>query len=76
MIGDFRLQTALAASSATADSPTAGHHPVACKDGGLSLHEDGRFACDHAVVGPDDPRTQQAIDHSVALLLIELALDR
>ena len=68
----INLQTTLSASST--GSPDSGtilpHHPITC-DGWLRLEEDGRLACAHTAAPPGDHRTQQCIDHSVALLLIE-----
>lgn len=72
--GSINLQATLSASSAM--PPPEGypipHHPITCT-GIMALHEDGRFECEHAVVPPGDIRTQQCLDHSVAILLIELA---
>lgn len=67
------LQASLAAASAGtyADLPKP-HHPITC-DGNLRYLEDGTFACPHTAVPPEDVRTKLCLDHSVALLLVELA---
>jgi hypothetical protein len=71
--GSINLQATLSASSAM--SPPEGvsipHHPITCT-GSLSYDDDGTFGCEHATVPPGDIRTQFCIDHSIALLLIEL----
>lgn len=69
----FNLQATLSASSATAASPGAGHHPICCESA-LAFHEDGRFSCDHATVEADDVRTHQCVDHSIALMILEEAM--
>jgi hypothetical protein len=38
----------------------------------LRFEEDGTFACGHTSVPPGDYRTQSCLDHTVALLLMEL----
>ena len=72
--GEINLQATLSASSAV--PPEAGlavpHHPITCTSS-LRFGEDGAFACEHAIVPPGDVRTQFCIDHSIALLLIELS---
>jgi hypothetical protein len=71
--GGVNLQATLSASSACGDfSEVRPHHPITCS-GALAFHDDGTFACEHAVAPPDDPRTRHCLDHSMALLLIELA---
>jgi hypothetical protein len=72
---DINLQATLAAASPTDEIPSP-HHPINCRDSLLWLEEDGRFGCDHVQVPADDPRTQACIDHSVAILLIELMVER
>ena len=71
--GSINLQATLSASSAM--SPPEGisnpHHPITCTSA-LRYDDDGAFACEHATVPPGDIRTQFCIDHSIALLLIEL----
>lgn len=68
--GAMNLQATLAASSA-GGGPMMPHHPITCA-GRLWLHEDGRLECAHARTEPGDQRTQRALEHSVAILLIEL----
>lgn len=71
----LQLQAALSASSATGGLDPPGvrpHHPITCS-GKLRLEPDGEFACEHSSAPPGDIRTQACIDHSIALLLIELS---
>jgi hypothetical protein len=72
--GGINLQATLSASSAmsTPEGAPVPHHPITCT-GMLAFAEDGTFACDHVAVPPGDVRTQYCIDHSIALLLIELS---
>jgi hypothetical protein len=73
--GTINLQATLAGASAMNPLPGGTpilHHPISCQTE-LRLEEDGTFACEHAIAPPGDMRTQFCIDHSVALLLIELA---
>jgi len=72
--GGINLQATLSASSAmsTPEGAPLPHHPITCT-GVLHFEEDGTFGCDHVVVPPGDVRTQYCIDHSIALLLIELS---
>jgi hypothetical protein len=67
------LQATLATGSATSELMRP-HHPILCRST-LSLADDGALSCGHATAGPGDRRTQACIDHSVALLIIELAMD-
>jgi hypothetical protein len=71
----LNLQATL--SSATAPGgpqvPTVHpHHPITCVSE-LRLEADGTFACEHTSAPSGDPRTQGCLNHSLALLLIELA---
>lgn len=67
--------TIISITSAGTDSPiVVPHHPITCRTGSLYYEEDGAFKCDHAEVAPGDLRTEQGIRHSVALLIIELAM--
>jgi|GEM_PF-179564 len=69
-----KLQSMLSASSAgtpSAEQPVP-HHPITC-NAGLRYFEDGSLACAHATTSPDDLRTKYCVDHSIALLLVELA---
>jgi hypothetical protein len=71
--GDLNLQATLSLSSATGpDEPVVKpHHPITCASP-LRFEEDGTFACGHVSVPPGDYRTQSCLDHTVALLLMEL----
>jgi hypothetical protein len=72
--GDLNLQATLSLSSTTSgpDEPVIKpHHPITCASS-LRYEEDGTFACGHASVPPGDYRTQSCLDHTVALLLMEL----
>ena len=73
--GDLNLQATLSLSSATGaeDNPRP-HHPITCGSS-LRYEDDGTFACGHASVPPGDVRTQSCIDHTIALLLLELVQD-
>jgi hypothetical protein len=72
--GSVNLQATLSASSATGTvvTPVDPHHPITCGSE-LRLADDGTFSCRHSEVPAGDTRTQLCIDHSVALLLIELS---
>ncbi len=74
--GDLNLQATLSLSSATGpDQPAVRpHHPITCSSP-LRYEEDGTFACGHVAVPPDDARTQSCLDHTIALLLLELVQD-
>lgn len=67
------LASQTAVSSLVGPEHTGPHHPITCQ-GRLSYEEDGTFSCDHAVAPPGDARTQQCLDYSAALLIIEIAL--
>ena len=67
------IQPALASESTGSRwPPMEPHHPITCR-GPLWFYEDERFACEHVTVPPDDPRTKAALNHTVAVLLLELA---
>jgi hypothetical protein len=71
--GGMNLQATLSiASSSGVDERVVPHHPITCP-GELRFDEDGTFSCRHAATGPDDTRTRHCLDHTVALLLIELS---
>jgi hypothetical protein len=72
---DMNLQATLSSSSAT-DGPVTvePHHPITCTSD-LRLEHDGSLACEHAAAPSDDPRTRFCLNHSLALLLMELALE-
>lgn len=65
------LQANLAAMTSMGTYNVSPHHPLTCTHGELAFYEDGRFACEHAEVPPDDLRTQAALDSTVAILLFE-----
>ena len=71
----LNLQATLSNATAPAGpaAPTVSpHHPITC-GGELRLEPDGAFACEHSLAPSGDPRTQSCLNHSLALLLIELA---
>jgi hypothetical protein len=70
--GTVNLQATLSASSAMAGDVMP-HHPITCTST-LWFHEDGTLQCEHARTEPGDERTKYCIDHSIALLLIEVAV--
>jgi hypothetical protein len=74
---DVNLQATLSAANPPTDlPPDVPHHPVTCREELLWLEEDGRMGCQHGHVPPGDPRTQGCVDQSIAILLIELAVER
>ncbi|MGH9035421.1 MAG: hypothetical protein ACRD0O_06625 [Acidimicrobiia bacterium] len=72
--GTINLQATLSSSSAGSAMAEVGrpHHPITCPTE-LRLETDGTFACAHSAAPAGDTRTQSCINHSVAVLLIELA---
>lgn len=68
-----QLQSTIAASTSNQDPEVVPHHPITCS-GNLFYEEDGTFRCDHAIAPPDNVRSQQCVTHSIALLIIELAM--
>lgn len=71
--GQVNLQATLSLSSAVPEpSPVSPHHPITCATP-LCYHEDGSFSCSHVTVASDDKRTRTCVNHSIALLIIELA---
>lgn len=71
--GRISLQATLAAVSATSAEPVVSpHHPITCSSD-LRLEDTGRLSCEHTSVPPGDLRTQYCLDHSLALLLLELS---
>lgn len=72
--GSLNLQASLAMGSAMT-GPYAKHHPITCTSK-LAFHDDGRFECEHGEVPPGDRRTQSCLDHSIAILLIELLREK
>lgn len=73
---DMCLQSTLAANNHPTEPAPRPHHPLTCREELLFLTEDGRLGCGHAQVPPDDPRTRGAIDQSVAILLLELMVEK
>lgn len=71
--GNSQLQSTIAAATATGDTGIHPHHPIACSDK-IYYDEDGTFRCEHATAPADNLRSQQCVTHSLALLLIELAM--
>ena len=71
--GELNLQATLSLSSATGgdDNAVRPHHPITSASS-LRYEDDGTFACGHASVPPGDVRTQSCVDHTIALLLLEL----
>jgi hypothetical protein len=70
---NLSLQGALSSASAGAsDVAVLPHHPITCQSS-LEFHGDGRLSCEHATAPPGEVRTQLCLDHSVAILLLELA---
>lgn len=72
--GNAPLQATIAAASASHEEPILPHHPITCPDN-IYYDEDGTFRCEHATAPPDNARTQHCVTHSIALLLINLAME-
>ena len=72
----MNLQATLSSCSATADETAVirPHHPITCTSE-LRLESDGSLLCDHAEAPAEDQRTRACLNHSLALLLMELALN-
>lgn len=68
-----QLQSTIAAATASGESGVHPHHPITCGDK-IYYDEDGTFRCEHSTAPPDNLRNQQCVTHSLALLLIELAM--
>lgn len=70
------LQATLSSCSASGDEAAVvrPHDPITCTSE-LRLEPDGSLLCDHAAAPADDQRTRACVNHSLALLLIELALN-
>jgi hypothetical protein len=72
---ELNLQATLSSSSVTdGPSPVTPHHPITCATT-LRLEHDGSLACEHAEAPGDDARTRFCLNHSLALLLMELAME-
>jgi hypothetical protein len=68
------LLSSLAAITSTVDYSVTPHHPINCLEASeLKYFEDGSFSCPHAKVPPEDPRMKNALNASIAMLIIELA---
>lgn len=72
---------ALVNLQATISAATAGqsehetvlpHHPITCTQG-LFFDEEGELYCDHAKAPKGNKRTQASLNHSMAILIVELA---
>lgn len=73
-IKGVNLQGTLSAASAVAGHPVSPHHPITCSSD-LRFEPDGQFACPHASVpATSDLRTRQCLEHSISILLIEMAV--
>jgi hypothetical protein len=70
----INLQATLAASSSGLGDPTP-HHPISCTSD-LCFHDDNTLACEHTQAPAGDPRTQACLDHSIAVLLIEVLKEK
>jgi hypothetical protein len=70
--GGLKLQATLSSSSSGTGETLTPHHPITCQ-GDLRLEGDGSLCCDHSEAPPGDIRPQFCIDHSIALLLMELS---
>ena len=71
---EMNLQATLSSSSVTDEPTVQPHHPITCTTT-LRLEHDGSLACEHAEAPSDDARTRFCLNHSLALLLMELAVD-
>lgn len=65
--------TCSAATSGGTLPPGVMHHPITCTSK-LYYEEDGSFSCEHYTMPPDDPRTKSCVNHSIVLLIVELAM--
>ena len=72
----INLQATLSASSSGLGEPVIPHAPITCAQGPLFFHEDGTFACEHAQAPPGDQRTQACVDHSIAILILEMLREK
>ena len=71
--GTPQLQSTISASTSDNDNSVYPHHPITCPSK-LYYEEDGTFSCEHATAPPDNPRSKQCVNHSIALLIIELGM--
>lgn len=73
--GSVNLQSTISAATAMSSEGVPiimPHHPITCS-AGLYFDEEGVLSCDHAKTEKGDSRTQAALHHSVAILLLECA---
>lgn len=71
-VNGVNLQATLSAASASYESVSP-HHPIICS-GKLEIDlEAGEFRCPHVGVPLTEDRTRAALDHSIAILLLEIA---
>lgn len=72
----MNLQATIASTTAGTGTdgvaPVLPHHPITCSDE-IYFDEEGDFSCTHAKAPTGDKRTQASLNHSMAVLLIELA---
>jgi hypothetical protein len=73
MTGDMTQRTIAGATGGGEAIGYRPHHPIACMEGELGLHANMTLVCPHVHTKPHDRRTQAAVNHSVALLICELA---
>ena len=74
---EINLQATLSTSSVPGNEEATmvrPHHPITCAST-LRLEGDGSLTCEHAAAPRDDQRTLVCVNHSLALLLMELALE-
>ena len=72
---NVNLQATISAATAGTDGQETvlPHHPITCT-AGLYYYED-ELSCDHAKTESGNKRTQAALNHSMACLIVELAAD-
>lgn len=68
-----QLQSTIAGATSGIGRDVIPHHPITCAKP-LTFDEEGVFACPHAEMPADDPRTHACLVHSLALLVIELGM--
>lgn len=69
------LQATLSAASAGESRGYDGpHHPITCS--GELEYEGDILKCEHSVTHEDDPRMQQVLTSTVAILLFELVYEK
>lgn len=66
------IASATSGSSLEGEPACLPHHPISCASGGLYFDEEGDLSCDHAKASHGDRRTQAALTHSIAILIVEL----